>query len=113
MILGFLMFAVDQAETGREHQVAVLQNAREAPSPSTRQESVRERENSNLRELIDDANDELLSPFADLVDSNSPWVERGLPAALALLVYGLGGLLLANFLPKPRHKGHDWREVPG
>jgi hypothetical protein len=31
---------------------------------------------------------------------------------LALLLYGLGGLLLANFLPKPETKQRDWRGVP-
>jgi hypothetical protein len=44
-----------------------------------------------VREAIDDANDVLLSPFADAgAGSESRWVRRTVPAALALLVYGLG-----------------------
>ena len=61
------------------------------------------------RETIDDANDVLLRPFVDLVDSKSAWVNHAIPALLALLIYGLGLGLLANLLPKERTHGGDWR----
>ncbi len=40
----------------------------------------------------------LLSPFAGLAEgAGSQWVRRGVPALLALLVYGFGLGLLARF----------------
>ena len=54
-------------------------------------------------------NDVLLAPFADLIDSDSAWVMHGLPALLALLLYGVGLGFLANLLPRERHHGKDWR----
>ena len=74
-----------------------------------------------MREAIDDANDLLLQPFSGLVNSPSNWVMHGVPALLALLVYGLGLGLLANSLPKtaPRrglargHLGRPCQALPG
>jgi hypothetical protein len=110
--LGFLMFALDESDKGSREQVSKVDDALNAPDPTASQELVRERENSQLRETIDDANDALLKPFAPLVeDSESTWARRLVPTALALLLYGLGGLLLANFLPKPHVEQHDWREA--
>ena len=51
----------------------------------------------------------LLRPFVDLVDSDSAWVNHGMPALLALLIYGVGLGFLANMLPKQRPHGSDWR----
>ena len=62
-----------------------------------------------MREAIDDANDVLLRPFAGLVDSDSAWVNHGMPAVLALLIYGFGLGMLANMLPKQRQHAGDWR----
>ena len=77
--------------------------------PSADQEAARERTHGKVRETIDDANDVLLRPFVDLVDSKSAWVNHGIPALLALLIYGFGLGLLANLLPKERTHGGDWR----
>ena len=47
--------------------------------------------NSDARELLDDADDILLSPFAWAApDSGGKWARRGVPALLAVLVYGIG-----------------------
>ena len=59
-----------------------------------------------------DANDVLLGPFVSLVDgSDSRWVTHGVPAILALLLYGFCLGMLANMLPKTREHGADWRTV--
>jgi hypothetical protein len=111
--LGFLLFAGDETDKGSRGQVSKLDNAINAPDPTQQQELLRQRQHGELREGIDDANDFLLKPFAPVVEnSESTWARRGVPTLLALLLYGLGGLLLANFLPKPDTKQRDWRGVP-
>ena len=110
---GFLMFALDESDKGSREQISKIDDAMNAPDPTTQQEVIRQRQNGTVREAIDDANDVLLKPFAPLVeDSESTWTRRLVPTVLALLLYGLGGLLLANFLPKPRTPQRDWRGVP-
>jgi hypothetical protein len=111
--LGFLMFALDESEKGKRGQISKLADAAAAPDPSQQQELLRQRKHGDVREAIDDANDALLKPFAPIVeDSQSSWTRRLVPTVLALLIYGLGGLLLANFLPKPHTEQRDWRGVP-
>ena len=110
--VGFLMFAMDESDKGSREQISKIDDALNAPDPTRQQELLRQREHGSVREAIDDANDFLLKPFAPLVDdSDSTWARRGVPTILALLLYGLGGLLLANFLPKPETKQRDWRGV--
>ena len=63
-----------------------------------------------MREVVEDANDVLVGPFTGLVESSTDrWVTHGVPALLALLLYGLGLGMLANMLPKEREHGADWR----
>ena len=117
VLLGFAFFAVDEMDKGSKIQQNALDNgggrsasaegAAIAPTPD--EEAARERRNGAPRELIDDANDILLAPFAVLLDSDSAWVNHGVPALLALLLYGVGLGLLANMLPKERVHRDDWR----
>jgi hypothetical protein len=116
VLLGFAFFAVDELNRGSQNQQNALANelnpdlADPAPvAPSPDQESAREEANSSVREIVDDANDVLLRPFAGLVDSNDRWVTHGVPAILALLLYGLCLGTLANMLPKEREHSADWR----
>ena len=110
---GFVMFALDESDKGSREQISKIDDAMNAPDPTTQQEVIRQRQNVTVREAIDDSNDALLKPFAPLVeDSESSWTRRLVPTVLALLLYGLGGLLLANFLPKPHTRQRDWRGVP-
>jgi hypothetical protein len=117
VLLGFAFFAVDEMDKGSKAQQRALAEelgTAVAPdvvaiAPSPDQEEAREAQNSPVRELIDDANDVLLAPFADLVDSGNRWVNHGVPTLLALLLFGLGLGFLANLLPKPRAHGEDWR----
>jgi hypothetical protein len=116
VLLGFAFFATDELDRGSQNQQAKLDKeltgANEDPAPiapAPDQEAAREGRNGNFREAVDDANDVLLGPFTDLVDSNDRWVTHGVPAVLALLLYGLGLGTLANMLPKEREHGGDWR----
>ena len=111
MALGFLAFASDQLSQGSQTQVQKLGEETSSPAAGPTAERTRERRHGAVRELIDDANDVLLAPFAGVVDSREAWVRRGVPTVLALLVYGLGLSLVANYLPKPRRRVRDWRSA--
>jgi hypothetical protein len=117
VLLGFAYFATDEMSRGSQTQQNELARqlsgtaADPAPvAPTPGQEAERERVNGPMREVVEDANDLLLGPFAGLVDGSSDrWVSHGVPALLALLLYGAGLGMLANMLPKERESGHDWR----
>ena len=113
VVLGFAMFAIDETDKGSKTQQAKLERELGTTSvpvaPNEREEALREADHGTVREAIDDANDVLLRPFAELIDSNSGWVNHGIPALLALLIYGFGLGMLANMLPKQRHHAGDWR----
>jgi hypothetical protein len=117
VLAGFALFAADELDRGSKTQqqalASELQTAPEdlAPTPHTGDEAAREAAHSDLREIVDDVNDVLLAPFVDLVESDNSWVAHGVPAILALLLYGPGFGLLANMLPKRRAPGGDWRGV--
>lgn len=115
----FVLFAVDRIGEGSAGQVEALRGDTaanvsragiDAPSPPPAIERQREAAHSSVRELIDDADDVLLAPFAGLLDTDSAWAGRIVPGLLALLLYGLGGTLLANALPQPKRRATDWRE---
>jgi hypothetical protein len=116
VLLGFAFFAVDELDRGSKHQQLALANELggsaadpNAIAPAPRDEAAREAANSGFRELVDDGNDVLLGPFADLVHSDDTWVRHGVPTLLALLLYGVGLGFVANMLPKQRSHGADWR----
>jgi hypothetical protein len=116
VLLGFAFFAVDQLDEGSKTQQNAVDDGLNpggsavAPiAPNAAQESARERDHGKVREVVDDANDILVGPMASLVDSHNAWVEHGIPALLALLIYGLGLGFLANLFPRQRTHGGDWR----
>jgi predicted lipid-binding transport protein (Tim44 family) len=117
VLLGFAFFAVDEMDRGsKTQQTAVSEGtgtsaASEvvAIAPAPEEEAAREKHNSAAREAVDDVNDVLLAPFVDLIDSDDAWVDHGVPALLAVLLYGVGLGFLANLLPKERTHGEDWR----
>jgi hypothetical protein len=116
VLVGFACFAVDELDRGSKTQQQALANELEGSTPEvipvapTRaDEASREAAHDDLREIVDDVNDMLLGPFADLADSTDVWVARGVPTILALLLYGVGLGFLANMLPKQRQHGDDWR----
>jgi hypothetical protein len=108
VLASFAMFAIDQAQNGSKHQVAKVgaglepvnsaSNVNQAdPSPKT--ERQREKMHGQVREAIDDADDVLIKPFAGAVSSSSIWAQRGIPALIAFLVFGVGLRLLAAYVP--------------
>lgn len=118
--LSFALYAVDQSEEGSANQVKAVDGTGERagseasidrPAPDRATERLREAEHGALRELIDDGNDIFTAPFTGLVESSNIWVERVVAGALAGVMFGLGGMLLANFIPGRRRKAPDWREA--
>jgi hypothetical protein len=114
--LGFVFFAVDEMDRGSKTQQQALAQETGVPEPALaevalapEEEEARAKQNTGVREAIDDVNDVLLAPFSDVVSSNDSWVIRGVPTLLGLLMYGLGLGLLANFLPKRESHAGDWR----
>lgn len=116
VLLGFAFFAVDEMGRGSQNQqnalASELEGAPENPAtiaPNSQEELLREQRNGDFREVIDDANDLLLAPFGNIIESDNAWVLNGVPTILGLLLYGLLLGLIANMLPKQREHGRDWR----
>jgi hypothetical protein len=109
VVAGFVAFALEETGKGSRTQIEKLAEELGTPAPSAGVERRREREHGPVREAVDDANDVLLAPFTGVVSSRDIWVQRTVPAILALLVYGLGLTLVAGYLPKQRRPARDWR----
>ena len=94
---GFTLFAIDDFDRASNESRDRITGS-EAADPTPAAERTREERNSRAREVIDDANDVLLKPFAGIVDNDpSRWVRRGVPTLLGLLVYGFLLGYLARF----------------
>jgi hypothetical protein len=108
IVLSFGAFVSDQSTAGRENQIAKVDRQ---VAPGAEVERLREKEHGQVREAIDDANDFLLNPFANLIDSDSLWAQRIVTAIIGLLLYGLGLALLANyFRPRRPRPGGSFSE---
>jgi len=108
---GFGLFALDEfnrASTKQTDELAGFERA----DPTPAGEAQRERRNSNVREYIDDANDVLLKPFAGVAEGGTRWVQRVVPAALGLFLYGFVLAYVARFA-KGRGKASPLRFAPG
>jgi hypothetical protein len=68
------------------------------PYPSPAVEKLREAQHTAGREFIDDVGDILMAPFAWVADGSDGWVERLLQSALALILFGIFGQILADFI---------------
>jgi hypothetical protein len=100
LIVSFGLFAIDETRAASDQSVAEIagHKAASAPGPSAEQEAAREQAHGDVRELIDDGNDVLVSPFSGVVgDSAGSWTRRGVPGLLALIVFGFGLGYLARF----------------
>jgi hypothetical protein len=97
VIASFASFAVEQTKTASGNQQEAIATGAEpgavasAKHPSTHEGSV--------HKALDEASNELTSPFAGIVSgTSSEWAIRGVKLLLALLVYGFGLSYLARML---------------
>ena len=97
LVASFALFAVDELNGATQRNEAKLSQDLEAnPPPAV--ERQREKDHGAVRETIDDANDVIVSPFTGLTSSSgNRWVQRGVPALVALVVFGFGLGFLARF----------------
>jgi hypothetical protein len=108
IVLSFAAFASDQTGEGREAQIAKVDRQ---VAPGSQVERVREQNHGAVREKIDDANDFLLNPFSNVIESNSLWAHRLVAGFLGLLLYGLGLSLFANYIrPQRARPGGSFSE---
>ena len=103
---GFCLFAFDEFDRASSAQRDRLQGY-EQSTPTAVGERQREKRNTSMREYIDDANDQLLKPFAGVADGGGRWAQRGVPTILGLLTYGF----LLGYLARFAH-GRGSRVVP-
>jgi hypothetical protein len=90
VIASYAIFAVGQTKSASTHQQEAI-NGPSAP--------VAVKHESGLHEAIDEASDELTSPFAGIVSSSSgEWAVRSVKLLIALVVYGFGLGYLARVL---------------
>lgn len=93
VVMSFALFTHDQiAGASARQQNEIASGAAVVPSgvPSGDR-------HGQPRRFIDGAAKSLTSPYASIAHSNSPWVERGVPAVVALIVYGVGLRFVARF----------------
>ncbi len=98
--LSFGLFAWEQTRKASDATSAAIAAgaaaAQVAPSPT--QERTREAAHTTAREVIDDADDILTMPFANLVAGfESGWARRGVSGLLAFLIWGVGLGYLARY----------------
>jgi len=87
--VGFVLFAVQDIDRASNSSRNRITGDPTATDPTPAGEREREQQNGRLHEIVDDANDVLLRPFAPVSDSaDSAWMRRGVPALLGLLTYG-------------------------
>jgi hypothetical protein len=98
VVISFALFAIDELNgASRRNETKLAQDLEANPPPAA--ERQREKDHGSVREAIDDANDVVVSPFEGVVSNDdSRWTQRGVPALLALLVFGFGLGFLARFM---------------
>ena len=97
VIASFAIFAIDQTKGASAHQQQELTvGTRAASGDSPKSTPAHE---SGLHEAIDEASNQLTSPFSGITSgSSSQWVIRGVGLLLTLIVYGFGLGYLARVL---------------
>lgn len=101
VVLSFGLFTIDEMrEASATTRVRIADSGsrdRDVEAQATA-DAVARRKHSKVRRTIDDVNEQITSPFAGLVSSDdNRWVQRGVPALLALLVFGVGLGFLARY----------------
>jgi hypothetical protein len=95
VFVSFALFANDQLAGASKHQQNALGASTAQVTTAPARSAAPHR--ASPRHYIDLVAGDLTSPFESLVHSNNDWVKHGLPAAVALLVYGLGLSMLARY----------------
>lgn len=94
VVASFVIFATGQTKSASKQQTEAVSG-----NPSTSSSGTPPAHQSGLHKTIDEASNELTSPFAGVVSgSDSEWVIRGVKLLLALAVYGFGLSYLARVL---------------
>jgi hypothetical protein len=94
VIASFVIFVVDQSKTASAHQTREI-----ASGPSVSSSPSSGEHPGGVHKAIDEASEQLTSPFSGIVSStSSEWVIRGVKLLLALAVYGFGLGYLARVL---------------
>jgi hypothetical protein len=99
VLISFALFAVEEANAGSTSQQNKV-DAVSLPDPSAKTERAREKRHSKVREVLDDADDALTSPFDTVTNSSNIWIRRGVPTALAFLLYFVLLRVLAGYAVK-------------
>jgi hypothetical protein len=89
----FVMFARDELAGASKHQQQEVDTSSVASAPAPKPID----KEQQPRRTIDTVAHALTSPFSSIVQSDSQWVERGLPTIFALLIYGGGIGYLARY----------------
>lgn len=101
VLVSFGLFAIDETRSASaESRAAIASQERGSrdPEAAVALERARDRSHSRARREIDRANKVFTRPFNGLVEnSESAWMRRGVPAGLALLLFGAGFAFLARF----------------
>ncbi len=97
VIASFVVFAVQQTKTASGQQQEQLNT--EVPGAHAPKTGNSNHRYGAVHKVIDEASNELTSPFAAIVSgSSSEWTIRGVKLLLALLVYGFGLGFLARLM---------------
>ncbi len=99
IVLGFGLFVQEQGAAATERQIQRVEGPA-APVPEIADERQRERLHGGVREVIDDVNDLLFTPFAALVEGRDLWAQRLITLVLGLLLYGVVPSFAANYVRK-------------
>lgn len=100
VMASFGLFALDEVRTASAETRARIAagQASSDPEAAARLERLREARQSKAHEVLDDANDVLTAPFTWAAgDSPDIWVQKGVPAMLALVFFGVGLGFLARY----------------
>ena len=85
VILSFIVFAINQTKTASGHQREEL-----GESSSAVHHGTSTNKESSIHKGLDEASEELTSPFSGIASGSSEWGDRSIRLILALLVYGFG-----------------------
>lgn len=103
-LLGFLTDEVRDSSKSSSTRIAIFNEGTHQtktvditqPDPPADVERAREQQHTKAREFIDDVGDVVMSPFSWATDGLRAFVQRLVDSGLALLLYGVLGLVLAD-----------------